>query len=100
MVLVPASHQLQLLVQDYNLEKGLRKQCEQFIKDRSPQKDKSAFEEEYDLYAYIQGSIKPTLPLVDLSLIDQSSEFSHHPRLLADLCVGYLKIAQFDKSVK
>ena len=30
-VLVPAAHRLNLLVQDYDLESTLRKQCEEYI---------------------------------------------------------------------
>jgi len=62
----------------------------------------SSFEDSEDISIWeeIHEKVKVDLPIVDLYQIKEKSSLVHNPRLLADLCLGYLKIGKIDKSVQ
>ena len=58
-MLVPAAHKLQLLVQDAQLERSLRKQCQQFVKDEAARRP--------ELLSECLQALAVDLPVTELS---------------------------------
>jgi hypothetical protein len=91
-MLVPAAHSLQLLVQDQILERQLRKSCQDFVKRSVSTRP--------DIISESLQQIYIELPITDLSALIGLSVGSLQPVLLTHLCLGYLKLADFDPKIK
>ena len=91
-MLVPAAHTLQLLVSDPAMERQLRKQCQEFVK-RSVAKSPALISESLE-------EINADLPITDLGNLATQSVSGLQPRLLSHLCLGYLKLAEYDQSIR
>lgn len=104
--LVPSCHQLLLLVQDIQLEHTLREQCELFIKRKFAElsamdHNASSFEEPQNILQILERRIIPKLPFADLtSIVSAHNGNNLQPRLLSNLCLGYLNLATIDKKLK
>ena len=91
-MLVPAAHSLQLLVSDPTLERQLRKQCQEFVK-RSIARAPDIIHENLE-------QLHSDMPVTDLAKLTSQSVSSLQPRLLTHLCLGYLKLAEYDQQVR
>ena len=94
-ILVPAAHKLNLLVQDYKLERKLRLPCESFVK---------RVQQTSNLGLSIPQTVKKLtetdLPQANLVAITVDNCKDYHPRILSNLLLGYLKLAQISPDVK
>jgi hypothetical protein len=83
------------LVEDQDLERSLRSQCELVITRLY------AFQgEAVDLLVLLKEKLIPGIRLLDLNGLTPKNVQSYPPKLLMQMCLGYLKLSNLDESGK
>ena len=94
-MILPLIHSLHILVEDQDLERSLRRQCETYIA-----KQMGGPGHINNIMETLQKRILPQLKLIDIDRIKPNNVASYHPKMLMQMCLGYLKLGSLDVEVR